>query len=60
MHLLRYFYLFITFYYDRFRALISQIKPGMEEIPSKVSLPVYAGPEQRFCPARVYEYTDGG
>ncbi|TDH70810.1 hypothetical protein CCR75_001856 [Bremia lactucae] len=36
-----------------------RIKPELSEIPAKESLPVYAGPEQRFCPARVYEYTDG-
>ncbi|KAI9921772.1 hypothetical protein PsorP6_001663 [Peronosclerospora sorghi] len=36
-----------------------RIKPDLTEVPSKESFPVYAGPEQRFCPARVYEYTDG-
>ncbi|RHY26543.1 hypothetical protein DYB32_007507 [Aphanomyces invadans] len=36
-----------------------RIKPGKENVPSKESLPVFAGPEQRFCPAKVYEYTDG-
>lgn len=36
-----------------------RIKPELADVPSKESLPVYAGPEQRFCPARVYEYTDG-
>lgn len=36
-----------------------RIKPEHTEVPSKESFPVYAGPEQRFCPARVYEYTDG-
>ncbi|RLN80354.1 hypothetical protein BBJ28_00012617 [Nothophytophthora sp. Chile5] len=36
-----------------------RIKPEHTDVPSKVSFPVYAGPEQRFCPAKVYEYTDG-
>jgi electron-transferring-flavoprotein dehydrogenase len=27
-------------------------------IPTKINLPVYGGPEQYFCPARVYEYVD--
>eukprot|EP01100_Stratorugosa_tubuloviscum_P008412 TRINITY_DN350_c0_g1_i1.p1 TRINITY_DN350_c0_g1~~TRINITY_DN350_c0_g1_i1.p1 ORF type:complete len:603 (+),score=239.30 TRINITY_DN350_c0_g1_i1:196-2004(+) len=34
-----------------------RIKPGYEDIPSNVSYPLFGGPEQRFCPARVYEYT---
>lgn len=36
-----------------------RIKVEHADVPSKESLPVYAGPEQRFCPAKVYEYTDG-
>jgi electron-transferring-flavoprotein dehydrogenase len=28
----------------------------MEKVPTEVSLEVFAGPEQRFCPAKVYEY----
>lgn len=28
----------------------------MEDVPVKESLGVFAGPEQRFCPAKVYEY----
>ena len=33
-----------------------RIKKGMEKVPVEQSLEVYAGPEQRFCPAKVYEY----
>ncbi|RHZ39501.1 hypothetical protein DYB31_013997 [Aphanomyces astaci] len=36
-----------------------RIKAGKEHVPSTESFPVFAGPEQRFCPAKVYEYTDG-
>ncbi|RHY02048.1 hypothetical protein DYB36_008733 [Aphanomyces astaci] len=36
-----------------------RIKAGKEDVPSTESFPVFAGPEQRFCPAKVYEYTDG-
>lgn len=33
------------------------VKPGMEKTPD-LSLKLYAGMEQRFCPAGVYEYID--
>ncbi|CAM9793354.1 unnamed protein product [Pylaiella littoralis] len=33
-----------------------RIKEGMESVASEVSYPKYGGPEQRFCPAAVYEY----
>jgi electron-transferring-flavoprotein dehydrogenase len=35
-----------------------RIKPELQDIPKTVSLQVYGGPEQRFCPAAVYEYVD--
>eukprot|EP00903_Cladosiphon_okamuranus_P015085 g13953.t1 len=33
-----------------------RVKDGMEGVASEVSYPKYGGPEQRFCPAAVYEY----
>jgi electron-transferring-flavoprotein dehydrogenase len=33
-----------------------RIKPEDEHIPLSVSMQVYGAPEQRFCPAGVYEY----
>ena len=36
-----------------------KIKPGMDALPAGESVKIYAAPETRFCPARVYEYPDG-
>eukprot|EP01147_Barroeca_monosierra_P010864 gene10864-2939_t len=36
-----------------------RVKPELSHIPTEVSYSVYAAPESRFCPAKVYEYTDG-
>jgi electron-transferring-flavoprotein dehydrogenase len=36
-----------------------QIKPELGEIATRISLQDYDGPEQRFCPAKVYEFIDG-
>ena len=33
-----------------------KIKQGSESIPENVSWKNFAGPEQRFCPAKVYEF----
>lgn len=35
-----------------------RVREGHEDTPSQVSISTYAGPEQRFCPAGVYEYGD--
>ena len=31
----------------------ARIKPEFKDTPHNISFPEYAGPEQRFCPARV-------
>jgi electron-transferring-flavoprotein dehydrogenase len=30
----------------------------MENVPSDISYPIFAAPESRFCPAKVYEYIE--
>jgi len=34
-----------------------RVKEDLADIPSEDSFPLYAAPETRFCPAKVYEYT---
>ena len=33
-----------------------RVKPELKHVPNQVSIKDFAGPEQRFCPAKVYEY----
>jgi len=35
-----------------------RVRAGMEQVPVAVSHAVYAAPESRFCPARVYEFPE--
>jgi len=43
-------------YHDDDQEAHLRIKPGLQNIPDSVSMQLYAAPEQRFCPAGVYEY----
>lgn len=35
-----------------------KVKPELANVAESESMDVYAGPESRFCPAKVYEYTE--
>jgi electron-transferring-flavoprotein dehydrogenase len=45
-------------YHEEDQPIHLRIKPEKADVPEGVSLSVYGGPEQRFCPAGVYEYVD--
>jgi electron-transferring-flavoprotein dehydrogenase len=36
-----------------------RLKEDKKDVPHLESFPTFAAPETRFCPAKVYEYTDG-
>lgn len=45
-------------YHDDDQESHLRIKPDLSYIPEIVSIQKYAAPEQRFCPAGVYEYVN--
>jgi electron-transferring-flavoprotein dehydrogenase len=45
-------------YHEEDQVAHLRIKPDLKDVPESISLETYAGPEQRFCPAAVYEYVD--
>ncbi len=45
-------------YHDDDQEAHLRIKPDLKHLPETVSLQMYEAPEQRFCPAGVYEYVD--
>jgi len=45
-------------YHDDDQPAHLRVKADKANVPVDTSLQKYAGPEQRFCPAQVYEYSD--
>ena len=45
-------------YHDDDQPAHLRIKPDLMKVPESISMQIYAAPEQRFCPAGVYEYVD--
>ena len=43
-------------YHDDDQEAHLRVKPDLQYIPESISMQKYAAPEQRFCPAGVYEY----
>ncbi len=45
-------------YHDDDQVAHLRIKPDLSNVPESISMQMYAAPEQRFCPAGVYEYVE--
>ena len=45
-------------YHDDDQVAHLRIKPELADVPKGESMEVYAAPETRFCPAKVYEYSE--